>query len=117
MHAGKNYNTDGGNKTVIGGSLIIEEGADVKGLNGSGSSALSPATATTLGGIKVGSGLLITDDGTLSAPSSSPATLETAGLVKMTAAQADSSAGNIPDLLRDFNALLAKLRAAGLMAE
>ncbi len=34
-HFGKNYKTDGGDTTVIGGSLIIEEGASVQGLSSS----------------------------------------------------------------------------------
>lgn len=32
------------------------------------------------------------------------------------AAQADSTAGTVADIVADFNSLLAKLRAAGLMA-
>lgn len=43
------------------------------------------------------------------------ATTEAAGLVKKCAAQEDSKAADVPGLLADFNALLAKLRAAGLM--
>jgi len=35
---------------------------------------------------------------------------------RQAAAQADSTAANIADIVADFNALLAKLRAAGLMA-
>ena len=62
----KNYTEQGGEKTVIGGSLIIEEGATVEGL-----------------------------------PSAD--------------AQADSVASTIAALVIDFNALLAKLRAAGLL--
>ena len=62
----KNYTEQGGEKTVIGGSLIIEEGATVEGL-----------------------------------PSA--------------VAQADSVASTIAALVIDFNALLAKLRAAGII--
>ena len=63
----KNYTEQGGEKTVIGGSLVIEDGATVEGL-----------------------------------PSAE--------------AQADSTASTIAGLVVDFNALLAKLRAAGLLS-
>lgn len=63
----KNYTEQGGEKTVIGGTLEIKAGATVTGL--------------------------------------------------AAAYQADSTAEDLPTLLADFNALLAKLRAAGLMAE
>jgi hypothetical protein len=67
----KNYTEQGGEKTVIGGTLEIVEGGQVIGL---------PSTFT-------------------------PA-----------AFQADSTASTIAGLVVDFNALLAKLKAAGLMA-
>lgn len=66
----KNYTEQGGEKTVIGGTLEIAEGGQVIGL---------PSTFT-------------------------PA-----------AVQADSTATDITGLVTDFNSLLAKLRAAGLM--
>ena len=62
----KNYTEQGGDITVIGGSLVIKEGATVEGL-----------------------------------PSAE--------------AQADSVASTIAGLVVDFNALLAKLRAAGII--
>ena len=62
----KNYTTDGGDKTVIGGTLDIKEGAILLGL---------PQAAN----------------------------------------QADSTATTIAGLVTDFNALLVKLKAAGLM--
>ena len=64
----KNYTEQGGDKTVIGGTLEIKEGASGTGL---------PAAEN----------------------------------------QADSEATTIAGLVTDFNALLAKLKAAGLMAE
>lgn len=67
----KNYTEQGGEKTVIGGTLEIVKGGQVIGL---------PSTFT-------------------------PA-----------AFQADSTASTIAGLVVDFNALLAKLKAAGLMA-
>lgn len=64
----KNYTEQGGEKTVIGGTLEIAEGGQVLGL-------FTPA-----------------------------------------AFQADSVATDVAGLVTDFNALLAKLIAAGLMA-
>jgi hypothetical protein len=37
MHLTKNYNTDGGDRTVIGGTLEFEQGAEVKNFPGGGS--------------------------------------------------------------------------------
>ena len=34
MYNSKNYNTDGGDTTVIGGKLKVEDGAEVEGLGG-----------------------------------------------------------------------------------
>ncbi|MDK2942959.1 MULTISPECIES: Head fiber protein [Acetobacterium] len=62
----KNYTTEGGDKTVIGGTLDIKEGAILLGLPQAGY-------------------------------------------------QADSAATTVPGLVADFNSLLAKLKAAGLM--
>ena len=73
----KNYTEQGGEKTVIGGEVVIkgkvvvEEGASVEGL---------PSTPKAEN-------------------------------------QADSTASTIADLRADVNALLAKLKAAGLMEE
>jgi len=63
----KNYTEQGGEKTVIGGTLEIKEGASITGL---------PTAAN----------------------------------------QAGSEATTVAGLVTDFNALLAKLKAAGLMA-
>jgi hypothetical protein len=76
----QNYREHGGERTVIGGEVVITAGALVSVdpeavIEGVPSTDLSPA-----------------------------------------ASQADSSAATIEDLLLDFNALLAKLRAAGLMS-
>ena len=62
----KNYTEQGGDKTVIGGTLEIKQGASVTGL---------PIAEN----------------------------------------QADSTAADVAGLVTDFNALLAKLKAAGLM--
>ena len=103
----KNYTEQGGDVTHIGGKLVFEEGAAVEGFPGgdSGSYTLPPATASTLGGVIVGNGLSIEQDGTLSADGITPAENQT-----------DSEAATIAALKEDFNALLAKLKAAGLMA-
>ncbi len=68
----KNYTEQGGEKTVIGGTLVI------------------------------------TSEGKLTFGDSE---------IKPAAAQADSTATTVAELAADFNALLAKLRAAGLMEE
>lgn len=98
----KNYIEPGGEITHIGGKLIIEEGAIVEGWDG-GSYVLPAATTSTLGGVKVGDGLSIAD-GVLSVD------------MEPAAAQADSTAAELADLVSDFNDLLAALKAAGLMA-
>ena len=108
-HITKNYFAHGGNELVIGGKLTFLDGAEVNnfpgGGSGGGSYTLPAASAGTLGGVKVGSGLSVTADGVLSANSITPA-----------AAQADSEATTIAALKEDFNTLLAALRIAGLLA-
>ena len=57
MHMTKNYNTDGGNRTVIGGTLEFGEGAEVKNFPGGGpeggKAENQPAsTATAAGALK-----------------------------------------------------------------
>ena len=44
------------------------------------------------------------------------ATTSVKGLVNQAAAQANSTATDVPGLVADFNALLAKLRTAGILA-
>ena len=98
----KNYTEQGGETTHFGGKVVFEEGVEVEGLS---ADPLNKASADTLGGIKVGDGLSIDSDGVLSADGITPA-----------ANQADSTATTIAGLVTDFNALLAKLKTAGLMA-
>lgn len=100
----KNYKTDNGDTWVIGGKLIVEEGATVEGLGSGAPYSLPTASADTLGGVKVGSGLSITD-GVLSADGITPA-----------ANQAALDASEVADVVTAFNALLTKLKTAGLMA-
>ena len=97
----KNYTEQGGETTHFGGKVVFEEGVEVEGLS---ANPLNKASADTLGGIKVGEGLSIDADGVLSADGITPA-----------ANQADSTATTIAGLVTDFNALLAKLKTAGLM--
>ncbi len=110
----KNYTEQGGDKTVIGGTLEIKEGASVTGLT----STAAPASATALGGVKAVSKstgdtveVKISADGKLYVP-----TYPTVPQIPVAANQSDSTAEDVPDLVTDFNALLAKLKTAGLMA-
>ena len=106
----KNYTEQGGDRTVIGGVLEIKEGASVTGLP----STLSAATASALGGVKAdakGAGdtvaVKIGTDNILYVP--------TYPTVPVAANQADSTATDTAGLVSDLNALLAKLKTAGLM--
>lgn len=101
----KNYNTDGGDTTVIGGTLRFEEGAQVEdfpGGGGGGSEYVLPtASENVKGGVKVGSGLTMSGE-VLS--------------IEPAPAQADSTATDVAGLVEDYNSLLDKLRAAGFLA-
>lgn len=97
----KNYTEQGGDVSHFGGKVVFEEGVEVEGLS---ADPLNKASADTLGGIKVGEGLSIDADGVLSADGITPAEN-----------QADSTATTIAGLVTDFNALLTKLKTAGLM--
>ena len=50
MYSSKNYHTDGGDRTVIGGVLEFEDGAEVKGFPGAAN--LKPKTTDTASGIR-----------------------------------------------------------------
>lgn len=63
----KNYTEQGGERTVIGGELFFEEGAQVTGLPSSG---VPLATADTAGIVKPGDGLEVDEEGKLSVSSS-----------------------------------------------
>lgn len=103
----KNYTEQGGEKTVIGGSLeivsggklTIAEGASVEGvITAPVVDALNSTSATSALSAKQGK------------------VLNDALAAKTAANQADSTATEVAGLVTDFNALLAKLIAAGLMA-
>ena len=51
MHVTKNYNTDGGDRTVIGGILEFGPGAEMKGFPG-GAENQEASTATAVAGLK-----------------------------------------------------------------
>ncbi len=106
----KNYTEPGGEKTVIGGTLEVREGALVTGLT---STAITAATVDFLGGIKAAPKtevetvpVKIGADSLLYVPATPVA-----------ANQAVSTAGDVAGLLADLNALLLKLKAAGLMTD
>ena len=154
----KNYTEQGGEKTVIGGEIVIDgkitvaDGGEVAGITG----VAGAATATALGGIKAAASAAgDTVEVKIDATSSKlyvptypvTATAETAGLIKagakgegdtveakigadgklyvptypvvpeipIAAKQIDSEATTVAGLVTDFNALLAKLKVAGLM--
>ena len=124
-HNTRNYFAHGGGEWVIGGKLTVLEGATVEGLT----TTAAPASADALGGIKaaekgVGDTVeaKIGEDAKLYVPAYPEdyvlpaATADTLGGVQLAANQVDSAASTIAGLNIEFNALLAKLKAAGIMA-
>ena len=124
-HNTRNYAAHGGGEWVIGGKLTVLEGATVEGLT----ATAAPASADALGGIKaaekgVGDTVeaKIGEDAKLYVPAYPEdyvlpaAAAETLGGVQLAANQVDSVASTIAGLNVEFNALLAKLKAAGIMA-
>ena len=87
----KNYAAHGGNEWVIGGKLTILPGAQVEGLTDLLDIAIEPDPLEA-------------------------ATTDAIGGVMLAANQADSTASTVAGLKDDLNALLAKLKAAGVMA-
>ncbi len=121
----RNYAAHGGGEWIIGGKLTFLEGATVEGLT----ATTAPASAEALGGIKATAKTetdtveaKIGEDAKLYVPTYPedyvlPAAVADAiGGVKLAANQADSAASTIAGLNIEFNALLAKLKAAGIMA-
>ena len=120
----KNYAAHGGSELVIGGKLTILDGATVTGIAASAAAASEGA----LGGVKAAAKgeldtveVKIGTDSKLYAPAYPEAyTLPAAdaeelGGVMAVVNQLDSTAATIADLKADFNALLAKLKASGVM--
>ena len=100
----KNYTEQGGDVTHIGGTLEFGEGAEVKNFPGGGYT-LPSATITRLGGIKVGEGLLITEEGVLSVEGITPVPN-----------MPNTNAATLSDLVINFNALLTAMKSVGIMA-
>ena len=125
MHNTRNYAAHGGGEWVIGGKLTVLSGATVEGLT----ATAAPASATALGGVKAAAKAVtdtveakIGEDAKLYVPAYPEdyvlpsATADALGGVKLAANQVDSTASTIAALNIEFNALLAKLKAAGIMA-
>lgn len=118
----KNYMAQGGDTLVIGGTLVILEGASVTGLP---PATVSAATEETLGGVLAAAK---TESDTLEAkigenrklyvpPYTLPAAeTGTLGGVLLAANQASSTATELSSLVAEFNTLLAALKTAGIMA-
>lgn len=109
----KNYMAHGGNELVIGGKLTILDGATVSGL--ADAEQLVPATEEALGCVKAAAKAetdtvpaKIGTDGKLYVPTYPEEIIPAAN-------QADSTATTVAALKDDLNALLAKLKTAGLM--
>jgi len=111
----KNYTEQGGDTTVIGGTLeitstgtlVIDAAATVEGVVSAPTvDALTSTSATSA--LSANQGKALSDALTV---------LSDALTAKTAANQADSVAETVADLVTDFNGLLAKLIAAGLMAD
>ena len=97
MYTAKNH-SEGPDKTVIGGTLTIEAGAIVEGIvSAPVIDALTSTSATSA--LSANQGKALSDIIT----------------AKTAAAQVDSVASTIAALVIDFNALLTKLRTAGII--
>lgn len=86
--------------------------------NGTAAAATKLATARTISltGSVTGSASFDGSANVSIAATAAAATASTAGAVKQAATQANSTATDVAGLVTDFNALLAKLKAAGIMA-
>lgn len=89
-YSAKNYTAHGGNETVIGGKLTFLPGAQVKGLEDLLDTPIEPEPLEA-------------------------ATTDAIGGVMLAANQPDSTATTVAGLKDDLNALLAKLKASGVM--
>lgn len=125
----KNYTEQGGEKTVIGGEIVVEgkitvaDGGEVEGITG----VTAAATESTIGGIKAAAkGAGDTVEAKIDSTTSKlyvptyptvpeEATTETAGIVKMAANVAKITGDTVT--VEKFNDLIDALVAAGLMAD
>jgi len=121
----RNYAAHGGAEWVIGGKLTVLPGATVEGLT----ETAAPANAEALGGIKAAAKAVtdtveakIGEDAKLYVPAYPEdyvlpsAAMDALGGVKLAENQVDSATSTIAGLNLEFNALLTKLKAAGIMA-
>ena len=120
----RNFHAHGGNEWVVGGTLTILDGATVTGIAATAAAAseeaLGGVKAATKGEldsveVKIGTDSKLYVPGYPEAYVLPAATPDALGGVKVMASQVDSTAATIADLKADFNTLLTKLRAAGLM--
>ncbi|MDD4802293.1 MAG: hypothetical protein PHF24_05045 [Syntrophomonas sp.] len=103
----RNYTEQGGERTVIGGTLEIVAGGTLniaEGANFEG--VVIPTVVDALNSTSAASAL----------SAKQGKVLNDAIAAKTAANQADSTATDAAGLATDFNALLAKLKAVGLMA-
>jgi len=109
----KNHMEQGGEKWTIGGTLEVLPGASVTGLS---ADPLLPAAANALGGIKAAEK---TKTDTVPAKIGEDNILYVPAYPEIPVAenQAESTAEDAGGLAADFNLLLAKLKAAGIMAK
>lgn len=105
----KNYSTDGGDKLVIGGTLEIAAGASVTGIT----------TATIVDGLTstdATKALSAKQGKVLKDAADALATTVSGKLTATAAANQAASTETTSPTVAEFNALLAALKAAGLMA-
>lgn len=119
-----NYTEQGGEKTVIGGTMEIKSGATIEVKEGanviglSAPSAITAATAEALGGVKASARAEETDTVEVKIGANNKLYVPSYPTVPEDAVadnQAASTAIDHAALLVDFNALLTKLKAAGIM--
>ncbi len=103
----KNYTEQGGEKTVIGGELVIAAGGKLT--ISAEASVQGVVTAPVIDALN-------STSSTSALSAKQGKVLNDALAAKTAAAQANSTATEVAGLVADFNALLAKLRTAGLMA-
>lgn len=99
MYTTKNYKTNNGNKTVIGGELAIEIDAVVT-VDGTPVDFTTPLEIAAQHYTKTEEDALLANKLTAT----------------VAATQTASTASTIPEMVIDFNALLVKLKAAGIIA-
>ena len=108
----KNYNEQGGDKTVIGGTLEIKSGASVTGLP---ASSLPTASKSVKGIVKVGTNINVDSAGTISV-SFPNAGSGVRGMIYQGANVPDCAATSVAGVNATLNHLLSVLRAIGARA-